>query len=312
LFALLGLVGLFLLYAGLRVLVTGEREWGTGPRIVVTGDHWGVVVMSAAMGFIFAAIGVGYFYYVYLRRPLRHARRRALEARYPRQPWMLRRDWAARRVTGSGSGVVGMVIMWLWSVAWWSGLLLIGSVNRDQILAAVMISWGSAAFALIACLVGLAGLLIAVALTCAWRHDRSVLRIDTLPGRLGDRFRGTLEANFTKRPAALEAEITCERVRRVTKHRGGETSQELESETLWSATHALDTSRILLSEGARAAKLPLDLPLPADQPPCALDDKGEGIVWRLTVWEPGDYGSGGRDDVMPFSASFEVPVFGRC
>lgn len=71
LFALVGLVGLFVLYVGLRVLVTGEREWGAGPRVVVTGDHWGVALLSVAMGLIFAAIGVGYFYCLYVRAPRR-------------------------------------------------------------------------------------------------------------------------------------------------------------------------------------------------------------------------------------------------
>jgi hypothetical protein len=64
LFALVGLIGLFLLYVGLRLLVTGEREFGTGPRVVVNGDPWGTAVLSAALGFIFAAIGVVYFYFV--------------------------------------------------------------------------------------------------------------------------------------------------------------------------------------------------------------------------------------------------------
>jgi hypothetical protein len=82
LFALLGSMGLFMLYAGLRVLVTGEREWGTGPRVVVSGDAWGVAVLSAALGFIFAAIGVGYFYYVCAggRRRRRRARARDRDA----------------------------------------------------------------------------------------------------------------------------------------------------------------------------------------------------------------------------------------
>ncbi len=314
LFALVGLLGLLMLYVGLRLLMTGEREFGAGPRVVVSGDPWGTGLLSAALGFIFATVAVGALYYVYLREPLRRVRRRALEARYQKQPWMLRPDWAARRVVDSDSSIVAMIFMWVWSAVWWGALLLIWSVNRNQVLAAVTASWGAAALALIFCLPAVVGLLIAVALTVAWRHGRSVLRIDTLPGRLGDRFRGTL-ARFSKRPAALEAEIACERMTWVTQHEDGETSDELEGEILWSETHALDTSRLMLSGGAGAAKVPLDLPLPADQPPSAVDDKGEGIVWRLTVWEVRDDagrrdGGDGRDVGTLFSASFEVPVFG--
>jgi hypothetical protein len=323
LLALLGLLGLLLLYVGLlyvglRLLVTGEREFGTGPRIVVTGDPWGTGLLSAGLGLIFAASIAGYFYYVYLRDPLQRARRRALEARYAGQPWMLRPDWAARRVVTADTNIFGMIFMWLWSAVWWGGLVLLWSVNRDQILAAVTAHWGAAVLALIFCLPAVLGLLLAVGMTYVWRQGRSVLRIDTLPGRLGDRFRGTLKARFRKRPAALEAEIACERMTWVTQHEDGETRDELESEILWNETHALDMSRLMLSWGAAAAKVPIDLPLPADQPPCALDDNGEGIVWRLTVWElRGEAGRRDGDDVIGgddgklFSATFEVPVFGR-
>jgi hypothetical protein len=321
LFALFGAMGLFVLYVGLRLLITGEREFGTGPRIVVTGDPWGTALLSVALGLIFAAIGLGFFYFVYLRDPLRRARRWALETRYRGQPWMLRRDWAARRVVDSDSSIFAMIFMWAWSAVWWGGLLLIGIGNRDQVLAAVTAHWGAAVLALIFCLPAVVGLLLAVGFTVVWRRGRSVLCIETLPGRLGDRFRGTLEARFSKRPAALEAEIACERMTWVTQHEDGETSDELESEIMWSETHALDTSRLVLGEGGGSAKVPLDLPLPADQPPSALDAKGEGIVWRLTVWEvrdgagrdgddAGRAGGDGRDVGTLFSASFEVPVFG--
>ncbi len=48
-FAIAGLMGLLVLYAGLRLIVTGEQHWGVG--LVVT-----------AMGIIFASIGIGICY----------------------------------------------------------------------------------------------------------------------------------------------------------------------------------------------------------------------------------------------------------
>jgi hypothetical protein len=190
-------------------------------------------------------------------------------------------------------------------------------MNRDKILAAAQTSWWEAAVGLVFPLAGLAGLLMAVSMTRTWlRYGRSVLRIDTLPGRLGDTFRGTLEANFTTRPARLEAEIACEHQSWVTRRRNGKTSRERVSERVWSKTHALDTSRMMLGGGAGVAKLAIAVPLPDDQPPCELDENDEGIVWRLTVREMSDGAGGraggdGRDAGPLFSATFEVPVFGR-
>ena len=95
-FAIAGLMGLLVFTAGLRLIVTGEQ-------------HWGVGLLVTAMGVIFASIGIGFFYFQFIKAPAMRARRRALEARYPGQPWMLRRDWVARRVTDSGVG--GVIFM---------------------------------------------------------------------------------------------------------------------------------------------------------------------------------------------------------
>jgi hypothetical protein len=106
----------------------------------------------------------------------------------------------------------------------------------------------------------------------------------------------------------------------VTRRRNGKTERERVSETLWSATYALEPSRMMLAGSAGGqARLPIAVPLPANQPPCGLDEGGDGIVWRLAVREvrdevarPADAGGGaGGPDGPPFSASFEVPVFGR-
>lgn len=304
-FGVAGVMGLLVLYAGLRLLVTGEQ-------------HWGVALLVTVMGMIFSAIGIGYFHFQFFKLPVLHARRRALEARYPGQPWMLRSDWAARRVTDSSAGV--MIFLWIWVVGWWGAILFIWNVNRDKILAAAAASWWEAALGLIFPLAGLIGLTLAWQATRSWlRYGRSVLRIDTLPGYLGETFRGALHANFRRRPAALEAELACEHVRWVTRRRNGKTTRERVTSSVWSKTHPLDTARMMLADGAAAASLPITLPLPADQPPCGLDDNDEGIVWRLTVREATDgigRRTGGGEDAHDhkeplYSATFEVPVFAR-
>ena len=171
-FGMVGVMGLLTFYAGLRLLVTGEQ-------------HWGVALLVTAMGLVFSSIGLGFFWFQYIKAPVLRARRKAMEARYPGQPWMLRSDWAARRVTDSNLGV--MIFLWVWVTGWWGAILFIWSMNRDKILAAAAASWWEAALGLIFPLAGLAGLLVAVHVTRTWwRYGRSTLRIDTLPGYLGD------------------------------------------------------------------------------------------------------------------------------
>lgn len=116
-FAIAGLMGLLVFYAGLRLIVTGEQ-------------HWGVGLLVTAMGIIFASIGIGFFYFQFIKAPAMRARGRALEARYPGQPWMLRRDWAARRVTDSAIG--GVIFMWIWVAGWWGAILFIWTMKPRQ------------------------------------------------------------------------------------------------------------------------------------------------------------------------------------
>ena len=299
LFGFVALMGLLTLQAGIRVLFFTHEH------------HWGSALMVTAMGLIFSIVGLGYFYLGYIKAPIWAARERAIEARYPGQPWMQRADWAARRVTDSSLGT--MMFLWVWVVGWWGAILFIWTMNRDKILAAAAESWGQAALGLIFPLGGLLGLLIAVQVTRTWlRYGRTALRIDTLPGRLGDQFRGTLEVNFRERPAALEAELLCERVTWRTRRSGGKTSRERMTETVWSETHPIEPSRIMLQGRGGGATLALSVPLPADQPPCGLDADGDGIQWRLEVREVTPAGASAGGSVGPgFSASFEVPVFGR-
>ncbi len=81
----------------------------------------------------------------------------------------------------------------------------IGAVNRDKILAALDESWWGYLVAAIFVLCGLVALRLAVASTVAnWRYGGTVLRLDTLPAYIGDRFRGTVEAKLVAPRGSLE------------------------------------------------------------------------------------------------------------
>ena len=57
--------------------------------------------------------------------------------------------------------------------------------------------------------------------------------------------------------------------------------------------------------------IPIDIPLPTDKPPFALDDEGAGIQWSLYVRT--DYERIGTvaTPVPRYSAQFLVPVYAR-
>ncbi|NJO23872.1 MAG: hypothetical protein HC868_14265 [Sphingomonadales bacterium] len=60
-FAIAGLMGLLVLVAGVRLIVTGEQ-------------HWGVGLLVAAMGVVFAGLGLGFYYFQFIKAPAMRAR----------------------------------------------------------------------------------------------------------------------------------------------------------------------------------------------------------------------------------------------
>jgi hypothetical protein len=154
-------------------------------------------------------------------------------------------------------------------------------------------------------LAGLIGLVCAVNVTRNWwRFGTSTLHIETLPGFLGDRFRGRVEARLARAAALpLEATIACEHLtwRRV-RDSDGHWSKEWRTATVWSATHPIEPERLMRTKDG--VVIPIDLPLPGNQPACALDEEGAGYQWSLSVHA--------TEPTSPrFSAHFEVPVYGR-
>jgi hypothetical protein len=288
-FGLTALMGLGVLTGGVRLLLSGEQPWP-------------LALFICLMGVVFMTIGLGYFYVAYVKAPLWAAREARLKALYPGQPWMLRSDWAARKVTSSALGA--MIFMWVWVTGWWGAIAFIGTVNRDKILQAMKTSWGDIAVAAIFVLAGLVGLMFAWQMTRSWwQFGRSTLRIDTLPGYLGDSFRGTVHTHYPGRPAQpMEAEIVCEDVRWITsRDSNGRTSQRAQVTPVWSATQAIAPSRML---AARGLSVPIEVALPGDQPPCDLDAEGNGIQWRLHLRTH-------TDTTPAFGCSFDVPVYAR-
>jgi hypothetical protein len=281
---------------GITVLVTGLAAYGRGEADLVAALFCGV------LGAVFTAVGLGFYYLNYVAAPVRAARGARRAALHPGQPWVLRDDWAARKVVDRSSLAV-MIFLWIWSGGWCGACALLWSVNSDKIIAAVRDSWGEAVLIVFLPLAGLIGLVCAINATRTWwRYGTSTLRIDTLPGVLGDRFRGSVLANMPV-VVALEAQIACERrMWRWTTDQKGHRTKEWRTAMVWSETHAIERGRLMRSKDG--VSIPIEVPLPPDQPACALDEDGAGIQWSLYVRAV-------EMTVPRFSVHFLIPVYAR-
>lgn len=288
-FAIAGLVGLLTLWAGLSQYLVGALPLGNA-------------IVAVLLGVAFATLGLGFFYVRYFKQPLWDSEKARLAARYPGQPWMLRKDWASRRIVYSNAGVAAL--LWLWNVGWWGGLALIGMVNREKILAALESSWWSYALLAFLLLCGIVVLCLAIAATRShWRFGRSVLRLDTLPAYVGEPLRGTVEARLSARSTApLKAALICERLDWITSRRGRNTTTRLDVKELARIEREIPPSRVLVSRAG--SRIPVEIDVPPQSAEYSIDSKGNGVRWTLHV-------EATAQDALPFAATFEVPVYRR-
>jgi hypothetical protein len=281
------------------------------------GDmHIAGAILLFAFGVMLAGVGLWGLYERFVTTPRRHARLARIEALHPGAPWMLNEAWAERKVVDR-SGATVAIFLWIWSAGWWGACALIWSVNRNKIIEAVSSSWGDAfvCFVLVSC--GLIGLWCAIAMTIKWwRNGLSTLSIDTLPGYLGNRFRGTVTARV---PASmpLEAEVVCERVTVlwVRTPKNGR-RKELAAQTVWSHEWALESDRMTRTREGEVI-IPIDVALPDDKPSFDLDDEGGGIQWKLHVrtdYVKAQAALPNRDKssgIDRYGSEFLIPVYAR-
>jgi hypothetical protein len=233
-------------------------------------------------------------------------------------PWMQRADWAARVVADRTSFRTAAFLS-AFSLVWCGACIFIFIVNHDRSAAGAGMTWGDIFFALIFPLSAVAAVAYTIAALRTWRrYGNPALYIDTLPGYVGDRFRGSVTLRLPD-TEGLEAIIACEQrtYRWVPKVKGGR-KKEWTTETLWSAAHPIGSDRIRRDEAS--ATVAIDVPLPADQPATIADAEEVGIRWSLylrTAHERNET-AGAAGTIEPesapppsYAAQFVVPVFAR-
>jgi len=285
------------LFAGLAILGilsinAAVRDWRSGEA------ETGAALAAGLFGLVMALIGGGFFWLAYFGGPrfLQGLERRREKSRD--RPWLANRHWRARRAVHA-TGLASR-FMWLWCLVWWGVMGLIWFENKDMILAELRGSWSQAVPVAAFVVAGIAGLLVAAGLSWRrWRHGNAVLLIDTLPGYLGERFRGKVQARLPGRPSQkIGISLACVSRRRTRRSSGaGRYATVWVDDELWSTSAMLHPAQATFDRGR--ITVPVSFELPADLPESGhLLDEPQ-IVWMLTV-APG-----------AVARTFEVPVFAR-
>ncbi len=278
-----------------------------------------MLVFAIAAGVTGAALW--YYYHRYVVVAARDTAAARIATLHPDAPWMLNSAWASRHLVDRSSRRRA-VFLWIWVVGWWAGCALIFGINRDQIVASLF-SWSGALLGLFFVGCGLLALASAVAMTRKWlRYGATSLSIDTLPGHLGDRFRGKVTTRSPNPEPAYEAEIACERLTVTwTRTPKGGLRKEILSETVWSQRWSVERDRMVRGKDGDIS-FSIDVALPVDQPQVEIDEEGGGIQWMLYLRDE----RAGAAPVKPvgpaaptigpaelggFSAEFSIPVYSR-
>jgi hypothetical protein len=207
-----------------------------------------------------------------------------LRRRYPDQPWMWRRDWAANAINDRGGFSLGA--LWLFAIIWnliSSPLLFVFPWREVRDSPVVVLPFLFPTIGVV--------LLVVVLYQSAQRmkYGASICHIDRMPIVPGRTFHGELETRVREAPpSGFDLRITC--VRRVSS--GKSTNETI----LWE-----ESQKVLATPSYEGAHVPFSFAIPADAEPMQTALGSARIAWRLQVSAevPG----------VDYSANFDLPVF---
>jgi len=273
-------------------------------------------ILIFSLGAGLAAAGFWHYYSVFAVGAARRAQLAQKLEQNPGAPWLLDDAWAERKVVDR-SGASTCIFLWVWTIGWWVFCGFLWDFNLQTIAAAAGRSWLEGLLIVFLVVAGILGLAAAIATTVRWfRYGASTLHIDSLPGYLGNRFRGSVSACI-RDDAHLEAEVACERVSVVwiPAPKGGRSKKMIRT-PLWAHRWPLERDRMTRMKNGDVI-IPIDVPLPEDQPPYAIDADGAGIRWMLRIGR--DLAAANPSDALVisapglggFSAEYSIPVYAR-
>jgi hypothetical protein len=245
--------------------------------------QWAPLWGSLAFGLIAAIFVVGFFLAGTVRRDQEKIAER--QAACPDRPWLWSDEWREGRLQSweSRRGSIGfLVVALIWDAATIGGASAVGARDAwdpGTILWAVLFSAAG---------LFLTGLSI-YQLLQRWKYSGSVFRLESVPGVLGGRLKGTVQMPDQVLPEAkATVSILCERT-----SRGGR------STTTWKLWE--DRTHLIVPA---SRSIPVDFRIPYDLPPS--DAPGSSptspIRWHVTV--------AARMPGVDYRTSFhDVPVF---
>lgn len=249
--------------------------------------RWTLVGFAAIFGLVFGGVGFGLLFGARISaRKL--AARRALERRFPKEPWRWHEEWKDGRISASNrANAYGTTIFAvLWNLISLPTALLVPAAIAD-----------GNRLALVALIFPAIGIGLAAWAIRSWlrlrRFKLATLVLDRLPIPLGGRFKGTVKVDALV-PVAHEFKLRLNCVER-RRSRNGKASNE---RLLWQNEWTVPKHSCQLA--STYSTIPVDVAVPDDLPPASTIEE-ERIVWRLEIT--------GECPGPDFASTFAVPVF---
>jgi hypothetical protein len=250
----------------------------------------GLFALKGVFALVFGGVGFGLLF------GTRHAAKKAaaqekLAQRFPGEPWRWRPEWADGRISGSAPTAayvaIGFAVLWnLFSLP--AAFIVPGEIASGNKAAAV------------ALLFPVIGLGLAAWAARAWlqlkRFGVPTLALHRMPVALGGRLKGSVRVDGEV-PIAADFGLELECVETVT--RGSGKNRRREEKLLWQKQWRVPRHQCQVSSSLTT--IPVDVAVPAGQPPTSMDNGDGKITWRLEV--------AGACPGPDFLSRFELPVF---
>ncbi len=217
--------------------------------------------------------------------------REAAESLHPEEPWLLREEWAERRIpsrTGAGA-----VMLWIFGLLWCAISAPLAWKLPEEVARQGPLVW----LALLFPMVGIGLLIAALRHTLRWRKFGSaVLELKTLPGVIGGRLGATLQLSTQlDAPEGMELRLECIH-KRVT---GAGKNRSASERILWQSEHTVRRDHFGL--GLTGTSVPVEFIAPYGCQATRGTGTDDEILWRVAA----------KAEVtgVDYYARFEVPVF---
>jgi len=250
----------------------------------------GLLAIKGVFALLFGGVGFGLLFGARFGAK-KLAAQNALREQFPDAPWRWRPEWANGRIAGSARGMAYVAIGFaaIWNLISLPMLFVI----PDAIA-------GGNTVAAIGLLFPLIGMGLAAWAIRAWlqlkRFKVAMLTLDRLPVALGGRLKGTIRVEAAV-PVTTDFRLDLACVE--TRTSGSGKNRERVERMLWQKQWRLPRHQCQITTAFTT--IPVDAPVPADQPATTVDDEPAEIAWRLDVT--------GECPGPDFWSRFELPVF---